>query len=75
MQSGDAAAVARYLRSRNAQWPTLIDSDARLAGQLGVTAVPTLLFVDRKGRVHSVTTGYTTTAGIRLRLWWASLAA
>ncbi len=75
MQSGDATAVARFLSNRNAQWPTLIDSDARLSGQLGVRAVPTLLFVDRKGRVRSVTTGYTSTAGIRLRLWWASLAA
>jgi len=33
--------------------------------------VPTLIFVDRAGRVRAVTQGYTSESGIRLRLWWA----
>ena len=71
MQSGAAAEVARHLAARNHRWPTLNDPDGRIARQLGVDAVPTLIFVDGQGRVRSVTQGYTTTLGIRARLWWA----
>jgi thiol-disulfide isomerase/thioredoxin len=71
MQSGSGAEVGRFLAARGYRWPTLIDGDARLSRQLGVDAVPTLIFVDRTGRVRAVTRGYTSEIGIRLRLWWA----
>jgi len=71
MQSGDGAQVGRFLAGRGLQWPTVVDADARLSRQLGVGAVPTLIFVDRAGRVRAVTQGYTSEIGIRLRLWWA----
>ncbi|HBY61478.1 MAG TPA: protein disulfide oxidoreductase [Solibacterales bacterium] len=72
MNSGDAAAVQAFLQQRNHRWPTLIDADGRLSLALGVDAVPTLIFVDRHGRVRGVTQGYTTMLGMRARLWWAS---
>jgi thiol-disulfide isomerase/thioredoxin len=71
MQSGSGAEVGRFLAARGYRWPTLVDGDARLSRQLGVDAVPTLIFVDRTGRVCAVTQGYTSEIGIRLRLWWA----
>ena len=71
MQSGGGAEVGRFLAARGYRWPTLVDDDARLSRQLGVDAVPTLIFVDRAGRVRAVTQGYTSEIGIRLRLWWA----
>jgi thiol-disulfide isomerase/thioredoxin len=75
MNSGDAAAVERFLQSRQHRWPTLVDGDGKLSHGLGVDAVPTLIFVDRHGRVSSVTRGYTTELGIRARLWWARRAS
>ena len=71
MQSGSGAEVGRFLEARGLRWTTLVDHDARLSRQLGVDAVPTLIFVDRDGRVRAVTQGYTSETGIRLRLWWA----
>ena len=71
MQSGAAAEVGRFLAARGFGWPTLVDHDGRLSRLLGVDAVPTLIFVDRSGRVRAVTQGYTSEVGIRLRLWWA----
>ena len=71
MQSGSGAEVGRFLEARGLRWPTLVDHDSRLSRQLGVDAVPTLIFVDRDGRVRAVTQGYTSETGIRLRLWWA----
>lgn len=71
MQSGNGAEVGRFLDQRGYRWPTLVDADARLGRELGVDAVPTLFVVDRGGEVRAVTRGYTSAAGIRLRLWWA----
>jgi thiol-disulfide isomerase/thioredoxin len=71
MQSGGGAEVGRFLVERGYRWPTLVDDDGRLSRQLGVGAVPTLIFVDRAGEVRAVTRGYTSELGIRLRLWWA----
>lgn len=71
MQSGDGAQVGRFLAGRGFRWPTLVDDDARLSRDLGVGAVPTLIFVDRSGEVRAVTQGYTSEIGMRLRLWWA----
>jgi thiol-disulfide isomerase/thioredoxin len=71
MQSGDGAQVGRFLAGRGFRWPTLVDDDARLSRELGVGAVPTLIFVGRSGEVRAVTQGYTSEIGIRLRLWWA----
>lgn len=70
MQSGDGVQVGRFLAERGYRWPTLVDHDGRLSRQLGVDAVPTLIFVDRAGEVRAVTRGYTSEVGIRLRLWW-----
>jgi thiol-disulfide isomerase/thioredoxin len=73
MQSGAEAQVQRHLAGRQQTWATLNDPDAAIARQLGVDAVPTLLFIDRHGRVRSVTQGYTTTLGLHVRLAWARL--
>lgn len=71
MRSGDGAEIGRFLAARGYAWPTLVDADGRLSRQLGVDAVPTLIFVDRTGHVRAATQGYTSEIGIRLRLWWA----
>lgn len=70
MQSGTPVEVAAALRQRGLQWPTLVDPTGALSRDLGVDAVPTLIFIDRHGAVRSVTQGYTTELGIRARLWW-----
>lgn len=75
MQSGSRAEVDRFLSERGYRWTTLVDSDASLSRQLGVNAVPTLIFVDRRGEVRAVTQGYSSEIGIRLRLWWTRWAA
>ena len=73
MQSGASADVQRHLHARDHTWATVNDPDGAVARTLGASAVPTLLFVDRHGRIRGVTRGYTTTLGLRVRLAWASL--
>lgn len=75
MQSGDAAAVAKVLGERQLSWTTALDPDGRIAARYGLRGVPALVVIDPQGRLETVTVGYTTELGMRLRLIWARLAA
>jgi len=71
MQSGTAEQVAAHLRKKGLAWPALVDGDGRIAAGYGLKGVPALVVIDRNGTIRSVSTGYTTELGMRLRLWWA----
>lgn len=73
MQSGDRAAVVQHLRKEGLRFPVLNDPDGAIAAQWGVRAVPASFIVDGAGRIRFVEVGYTTGAGLRLRLWLAGL--
>jgi thiol-disulfide isomerase/thioredoxin len=73
-QSGDAAAVRRFAEDHDLDHLRIaVDQDGRLAEQLGITAFPTTLFVDREGHVSDAEVGYTSELGMRARLAWAGL--
>jgi hypothetical protein len=50
--------------------PALVDEGGVLAERYSVRGVPALFFVDGDGVIRNATTGFTTEASIRLRLWW-----
>jgi thiol-disulfide isomerase/thioredoxin len=75
MQSGSATEVAKVLGTRGLDWPTLIDTDGAIAARYGLHGVPALVVVDSAGDIRAVAVGYTTTVGMRLRLWVAELRA
>lgn len=70
-QSGDAATVAKYLAERGIALPALIDEGGFIAADWRVRATPTHFIVDPAGKVRFRLVGYTTTLGLRTRLWWA----
>jgi len=71
MQSGTAVEVAAHLAKNGLAWPALLDGDGRIAAAYGLKGVPAFIVIDRRGRIRSVSTGYTSELGMRLRLWWA----
>lgn len=71
MQSGAAEQVASYLRGQGLSWPALVDADGRVTASYGLKGVPAFVVIDHRGVIRSVSTGYTTELGMRLRLWWA----
>jgi thiol-disulfide isomerase/thioredoxin len=75
MQSGDAAKVQRVLAQRDLPWTTAVDAQGRIAGAYGFKAVPAFVVVDEQGQLRGAASGYTTEVGMRLRLWWAGIAA
>ena len=71
MQSGDASRVRAVLNKRQLDWNTAVDADGQIARRFGLSAVPAFIVIDPQGRIRFAEVGYTTEAGMRLRLWWA----
>lgn len=71
MQSGDAAAVAKYLRERGLALPAIVDEEGALAAGWRVRGVPAHFIIDGAGNIRFRVVGYATEAGLRARLWWA----
>lgn len=75
MRSGGAARVQQHLRQRGLNWTVAVDEDGALAQRLAVSAVPTFLVLAPDGTVLAPSVGYTTTLGLRARLWWVNTRA
>ena len=65
--SGTDSAVSTFAAEQSYQFPIVNDETGVLARRWGVSVTPTLLVV-RNGEVSSVTTGLTTSLGMRARL-------
>ena len=72
-ESGDAAAIRRFVAQHPVDAPVLADADGALARAYGVRAFPTTFFIDANGGIRHVESGYTTELGMALRLWSAGL--
>ncbi len=71
MQSGDQAAVDKFMREQSLTFPVINDADGSLSQAWGVHAVPASFIVDGAGQIRFVEIGYTTELGLRLRMWLA----
>ena len=70
LQSGNAEAVATFMRERKLAYPALVDARGEIAWSLGVRATPAWFVVDRNRAIRFSGMGYTTGWGLRARLWW-----
>lgn len=73
MQSGDAAHVRAVLNKRGLNWLSAVDTDRSVMQRYGLSSVPAFIVIDAQGQIRHATVGYTTEAGMRLRLWWAQI--
>jgi thiol-disulfide isomerase/thioredoxin len=71
MRSGAPGHVAGVLRQRGLPWASVTDPDGRIAADYGLQAVPAFIVLDAEGHIRHAAVGYTTEAGMRLRLWLA----
>ena len=69
MQSGSRPDVEDYLRNRSLDWNTIVDESGALAKRYGVTAVPATFIIDSDGIIRFSEMGYSTSWGLRFRLW------
>lgn len=71
MQSGDRDEVRAYLADKGLKTPALEDDDSIISKAWNVRVVPAHFIVDGAGNIRFRVVGYTTTLGLRARLWWA----
>ena len=74
-QDGSAEQVRAYMRREGLDYPVLADPYGVLASRYGVRAVPTSFIIGPRGRIRFVEVGYTSEAGLRLRMWLAARLA
>ena len=72
VKSGDDAQIRNYMQEHGLHFRNLNDTDAHLARQNGVGVFPTVVFCN-KGEVQFVESGYTSSLGLWLRAYIASL--
>jgi thiol-disulfide isomerase/thioredoxin len=73
LRSGSDFGLKQYLQNNNLFWPVINDPNGVLAAKFGVTVVPTLFILNRKGDIVFTTVGYTSEWGLRLRILLAGL--
>lgn len=71
--SGDTNAMRTYLKSHNASFVALNDNNGAIAKTFGVKAFPTTIIYDSNGELFYSDIGYTSTLGLYIRLWLASI--
>jgi len=71
MQSGDNNALREYMRAEGLNFPVIVDENSTLANRFGVKAVPVSFILNAQGKIVFIEAGYTSSWGLRFRLWLA----
>ena len=67
------AEVKAYMQNKQLTFPVMLDTIGKLAQSFGLKGVPTSFILDPNGEITFVESGYSTEAGLRLRLWISTL--
>ncbi|KNC12014.1 alkyl hydroperoxide reductase [Klebsiella sp. RIT-PI-d] len=70
LRSGDNATLEKWQAHKKIALPIINDASGQLSRQWDVQVTPTLVVIYR-GEVKSITSGWTSSWGMRLRLWMA----
>jgi peroxiredoxin len=73
LSSGSDDDISLYLKKHGYQFKTLNDQHGIYAQQWGVKVTPSIFIIDQRGNIVFVTTGVSTSWGLKLRLWLAGL--
>jgi len=73
VQSGSNEELKTFMKERKLNFPLINDRNAVLAKKFSINAYPTTLIFDKNGKNAFSEVGYTSTWGIKLRMWWLSL--
>lgn len=71
MKSGNADEVRHYMQDHQLSFLTILDQDGGISQRFGIRGVPASFILDPAGQIAFSQTGYTTSWGLRARLWWA----
>jgi len=73
VKSGGLQKIDAYKREHGLSFPVINDQNGAVAEAFRINVFPTTIIVGRDGKVFWAETGYTTTWGLKFRLWLADL--
>jgi len=72
LSSGTKQQILGYLNKNNFKFPVINDPNGEISQEWGVSATPTIIILDREGKISSTTVGISSSWGLKFRLWLAS---
>jgi len=73
VDSGSDEEIKQYLQENNLTFKVLNDKNYNYAKMFNIKVFPTTIIYDKNKNVVFSEVGYTSTFGLYLRMWWASL--
>ena len=73
VQSGSNEELEKFMKEKGLQFPLINDRNGVLAKKFAITAYPTTFIFDKDGKVAFSEVGYSSTWGMKLRMWWLTL--
>ena len=73
VQSGSNEELQTYMKERELDFALINDRNGVLAKKFAITAYPTTFIFDKNAEVAFSEVGYSSTWGLRLRMWWLGL--
>ncbi|WP_337022686.1 MULTISPECIES: protein disulfide oxidoreductase [unclassified Pantoea] len=70
LRSGDDLRVATWLEKKGLRGPAVNDENGAVSQRWDISVTPTFIVL-QQGKVVSTTTGWSSSWGLKLRLWWA----
>ena len=73
VQSGENKALKKFMKERDLSFALINDTNGVLAKKFAISAYPTTFIFDKNSELAFSEVGYTSTWGLKLRMWWLSL--
>ncbi|MDX4035010.1 protein disulfide oxidoreductase [Aliarcobacter skirrowii] len=71
-QSGSSEEIKEYLEKNNLSFKVVNDNLATLSQKFNIKAFPTTFIYDKNQNLKFSEVGYSSTFGLKLRLWWSN---
>lgn len=71
VKSGSDTQINTYLNEHDLNYKVINDEEGILSEQFSVQAYPTSFIYDKNNKLSFSEVGYTSTWGLRFRMWWA----
>ena len=65
--------IQEYLKNNNVNYKVYNDINSKYASNFNIQVYPSSFIYNKKGELLFTEVGYTSTYGLKLRMWWASL--
>jgi thiol-disulfide isomerase/thioredoxin len=73
VDSKDNENIKKYLEDNNVNFKVHNDTQSKIANSYNIAVYPTSFIYDKNGKLIFTEVGYTSTLGLKLRMWWANL--